>query len=135
MFELGDTWSLGNSCGGYLNCLVNYRWGKIVEVWLHSFLTSALVRDESSAARGSLFTPGEASGCTHAVGGLVGPQSFWTPGRREKYVTYTEESNRDSSVVLSVVVSVYGRIFLSYFVVYLTVWRRNYFFNFSTPCI
>jgi hypothetical protein len=76
-----------------------------VEVWLHSLLTSALVRGESSASRGGRFTPGETSGGTHAVGDLVGRQSVWTPARREKCVAYTEGSNRDSSVV-SVAISV-----------------------------
>jgi hypothetical protein len=38
-----------------------------VDVYIHSFLTSALVEDEGSASRPGRFTPG-----THCIGGWVG---------------------------------------------------------------
>jgi hypothetical protein len=47
----------------------------VVEVYLHSFLTSALDGDERSASRPGRFTPqGKAPG-THWIGGWVGPRA------------------------------------------------------------
>jgi hypothetical protein len=43
-----------------------------VDVYIHVFLTSALVEGEWSASRSVRFIPGKASG-THWIGGWVGP--------------------------------------------------------------
>jgi hypothetical protein len=42
-----------------------------VNVWIHIFLTSALVGDEWSASRPCRFTPGERARGTHWIGGWV----------------------------------------------------------------
>jgi hypothetical protein len=45
-----------------------------VDVWIHVFLTSALVRGAWSASRPDRFTPGEGAPCTHCIEGWVGPR-------------------------------------------------------------
>jgi hypothetical protein len=47
----------------------------IVDVYIHVFLTSALVGGEWSALRPGRFTPGEGAPGTHWVGGWVGPRT------------------------------------------------------------
>jgi hypothetical protein len=44
-----------------------------VDVWIHIFLTSALVGGEWSASRPCRFTPGERAPDTHWIGGWVDP--------------------------------------------------------------
>jgi hypothetical protein len=46
-----------------------------VEVYLHAFLTSALVGDEWPGSRPNRFTPGERSAGSHWIGGRVGPSA------------------------------------------------------------
>jgi hypothetical protein len=46
-----------------------------MEVYLHTFLTSALDDGEWSALRTYHFTPGETAPGTHCEGCLVGPKS------------------------------------------------------------
>jgi hypothetical protein len=43
-----------------------------VDVWIHIFLTSALVGGEWPASRPGLFTPGERAPGTHWIGSWVG---------------------------------------------------------------
>jgi hypothetical protein len=45
-----------------------------VDVKIHEFLASALVRGEWSASRPCCFTPGERALGTHWIGGWVGPR-------------------------------------------------------------
>jgi hypothetical protein len=47
----------------------------VVDVWIHVFLTSALVGGEWSASRPCRFTPGERTPDTHSTGGWVGPRA------------------------------------------------------------
>jgi hypothetical protein len=47
-------------------------WG--VHVYMHIFLTSALVAGEWSASRPGNYTPGERTLGTHRIGGWVGPR-------------------------------------------------------------
>jgi hypothetical protein len=46
-----------------------------VEVWLHTFLTSALVEGEWSASRPTRFTPGERVPGIHRIRGWVGSRA------------------------------------------------------------
>jgi hypothetical protein len=46
-----------------------------VDVYIHFFLTSGLVRGELSASRPCRFTPGERAPDTHCIGGWVGPRA------------------------------------------------------------
>jgi hypothetical protein len=46
-----------------------------VDVYIHIFLTSALVRFEWSASRFFRFTHGEKAPGTHWIGGWVGPRA------------------------------------------------------------
>jgi hypothetical protein len=46
-----------------------------VDVWIHVFLTSALVRDEWSGSCSCRFTPGERTPGTHWTGGWVDPRA------------------------------------------------------------
>jgi hypothetical protein len=48
-------------------------WG--VEVWLYTFLTSALDGGEWSASQPGRFTPNERAPGTHCIGGWVGPRA------------------------------------------------------------
>jgi hypothetical protein len=45
-----------------------------VDVWIHIFLTSALVGGEWSASRPCRFNPGKSPG-THFIGGWVDPRA------------------------------------------------------------
>jgi hypothetical protein len=46
-----------------------------VDVYIHVFLTLAVVGGEWSASRLSPFTPGERAPSTHWIGGWVGPRT------------------------------------------------------------
>jgi hypothetical protein len=46
-----------------------------VDVYIHIFLTSALVGGEWSASRHGRFTPGEIAAGTHWLGGWVDPRA------------------------------------------------------------
>jgi hypothetical protein len=47
----------------------------VVEVQLHSFLTSALDGGEWSTSRSGHFTPGKKGPCARLMGGWVGPRT------------------------------------------------------------
>jgi hypothetical protein len=55
-----------------------------VEVYIHVFLTSALVGGEWSASRPCRFTPGERDPGTHWIGGWVGPKAGLDDVERRK---------------------------------------------------
>jgi hypothetical protein len=54
-----------------------------VDVWIHVFLTSALVEGEWSTSSPGRFKPGEIDPGTHGIGGWVGPERVWTTWRAE----------------------------------------------------
>jgi hypothetical protein len=58
-----------------------------VDVWIHSFLTSALVAGESSASRPGRFTPGEGAPGTHWIGGWVDPRAGLDTTEKWKFLT------------------------------------------------
>jgi hypothetical protein len=57
-----------------------------VHVYIHVFLTSALVGGELSASRPGRFTPGERASCTHWIGGWVGPGTGLDDVERRKFM-------------------------------------------------
>jgi hypothetical protein len=57
-------------------------WG--VDVWIHIFLTLALVGGEWSASRPSRFTPIDRVPGTHWIGGWVGPRAGLEDVERRK---------------------------------------------------
>jgi hypothetical protein len=63
-------------------------WG--VAVYIHVFLTSALVGGEWSVSCSSRFTPGERTPCTHRIGGLVGPRTGLNDVEYRKFLTLPE---------------------------------------------
>jgi hypothetical protein len=65
-----------------------------VDVWIHIFLTSALVGGEWSASRPGRFTPGERALGTHWIGGCVGPRAGLDNMEKAKFFTY-RDSNSD----------------------------------------
>jgi hypothetical protein len=48
-----------------------------VDLWMHVFLTSALVGGEWLASRSDRFTPGERVPDTHWIRGWVAPDPVW----------------------------------------------------------
>jgi hypothetical protein len=50
-------------------------YGGGVDVWIYSFLTSALVGGEWSASRPGRFTPGDRAPGTHWIGDWMGPRA------------------------------------------------------------
>jgi hypothetical protein len=58
-----------------------------VDVWIHIFLTSALVAGELSASRPSRFTPGERDSGKHWIGGWVGPKAGLDDTEEYKFLT------------------------------------------------
>jgi hypothetical protein len=58
-----------------------------VDVWMHIFLTSALVGGEWSASSPGRFTPGERAPATHWVGGWVGPRAGLDDVEKRKFLT------------------------------------------------
>jgi hypothetical protein len=58
-----------------------------VDVYIHIFLTSALVRGEWSASHLGRFTPGERTPCTHWIGGWVDPRSGLDDLDKRKFLT------------------------------------------------
>jgi hypothetical protein len=61
-----------------------YGW---VDVWIHIFLTSALVVGEWSASRPCRFTPGEIASGTHWIGGWVDPRTGLDDVEKRKFLT------------------------------------------------
>jgi hypothetical protein len=53
-----------------------------VDIWIHIFLTSALVGEEWSASRPGRFTPG-----THCTGGCVSPRAGLDDVEKRKFLT------------------------------------------------
>jgi hypothetical protein len=58
-----------------------------VEVWIHVFLTSALVGGEWSASRSCRFTPGETAPGTNCIGGWVGPLAGLDDVEKRKFLS------------------------------------------------
>jgi hypothetical protein len=58
-----------------------------VDVYIHIFLTLALVGGEWSASRPSLFTPGERTLGTRWIGGWVGPKAGLNDVEKGKFLT------------------------------------------------
>jgi hypothetical protein len=50
-----------------------------MDVYIHIFLTSALVGGEWSASRPGRFNPGGTAPGTHWIRGWVDPEPVWTP--------------------------------------------------------
>jgi hypothetical protein len=58
-----------------------------VDVWVHIFLTLALVGGEWSASRPGRFTSEERAPGTHWIGGWVDPRSSLDDVEKRKYLT------------------------------------------------
>jgi hypothetical protein len=58
-----------------------------VDLYIHIFLTSALVGNELSASRPSRFTPEERAPSTHWIGGLVDPRAGLDDVEKRKFLT------------------------------------------------
>jgi hypothetical protein len=58
-----------------------------VDVYIHVFLTLALVGGEWSASRLGRFTPGERAPGTHWIGGWVGPRASVDSMEKSKFLT------------------------------------------------
>jgi hypothetical protein len=69
-----------------------------VDVWIHVFLTLALVGGEWSDSRPGRFNSGERAPGTHYGGGWVAPEPVCRTCRRENSWPY-RDSNTDSSLV------------------------------------
>jgi hypothetical protein len=59
----------------------------VMNVWIHIFLTSALVGGKWSASRSGRFTPGERAPDTHWIGGWVGPRAVLDDVEKRKFLT------------------------------------------------
>jgi hypothetical protein len=57
------------------------------DVYIHIFLTSALVGDEWSASRPDRFTPGERAPGTQWIGGWMGPRADMDDVENRKFLT------------------------------------------------
>jgi hypothetical protein len=57
-----------------------------VDVWIHIFLTTALVGGEWSASRPCRFTPGERAPGTHWIGSCVGPRASLDYVEKRKFL-------------------------------------------------
>jgi hypothetical protein len=58
-----------------------------VDVYIHIFLTSALVGGELSVSRPGRFTPGERAPGVHWIGGWVGPRTGLDDVETRKFLT------------------------------------------------
>jgi hypothetical protein len=58
-----------------------------MDVWIHIFLTSALVEGEWPASRPGFFTPGERALGTHWIGGWVDPRAGLADVEKRKFLT------------------------------------------------
>jgi hypothetical protein len=74
-----------------------------VEVYLHTFLTSALDRSEWPASRPGHFTPRERVPGTHWIGGWVGPRAVLEAVVKRKIPSPRRESNPRTPIVHPVV--------------------------------
>jgi hypothetical protein len=57
------------------------------DVWIHTFLTSALDGGEWTASHPGRFTPGERAPGTHWIGGWVGPRADLDDVEKRKFLT------------------------------------------------
>jgi hypothetical protein len=57
-----------------------------VDVWIHIFLTSALVQGEWSASHRYRFTPGERAPCTQWIGGWMDPRAGMDDVEKRKFL-------------------------------------------------
>jgi hypothetical protein len=71
----------------------------VVEVWLHTFLTSALDGGEWSASRPGRFTPRERPPDTHWIRGWVGPSAVLDAVVKRKIPSPRRESNPRTPIV------------------------------------
>jgi hypothetical protein len=60
---------------------------RVVEVYIHVFLTSALVGGDWSSSRPGPFTPGERAPGTHWIGGWVGPRAGLDDVKKRKILS------------------------------------------------
>jgi hypothetical protein len=60
-------------------------WG--VDIYIHNFLTSVLVRSAWSASHPSIFTPRERVPCTNWIGGWVDPRAGLDDVETTKFLT------------------------------------------------
>jgi hypothetical protein len=58
-----------------------------VDLYIHVFLTSALVGGECLVSRPGSFTPGERAPGTHWIGGWVGPRASLDDVEKRKFLT------------------------------------------------
>jgi hypothetical protein len=58
-----------------------------VDIYIHIFLTSALVAGEWSASCPDRFTPGERAPGTYWIGGWVGPRAGLDDVKKRKFLT------------------------------------------------
>jgi hypothetical protein len=58
-----------------------------VDVWIHIFLSQALVGGEWSASRSGRFTPGERASGTLWIGIWVGPRARLDDVKKRKFLT------------------------------------------------
>jgi hypothetical protein len=72
-----------------------------VDVYIHIFLTSALVRGEWSTSRPGRFTFRERAPSTHWIGGWLDQEPVWKMWSREDSLFYGD-SNSNPSVIQSV---------------------------------
>jgi hypothetical protein len=61
-----------------------------MNVYIHIFLTSALVEGEWSASRPSRFAPGERASDTRTIGGYVNPRGGLDDMEKRKFLTLPE---------------------------------------------
>jgi hypothetical protein len=64
-----------------------------VDVWIHIFLTSALVGGEWSASRTGRFTPGERDHVIHWIEGWVGPNAGLGLVEKRKILTLNDSKS------------------------------------------
>jgi hypothetical protein len=69
-----------------------------VDVWIHIFLTLALVRGEWPVSRPCRFTTKERTSSTHCIGGWVGPRASLHYLERRSSWPY-QDTNSDPSVI------------------------------------
>jgi hypothetical protein len=61
-----------------------------VDLWIHVFLTLALVGGEWSASRPDRFNPGERDTGTHRIGGFMGPRTGQNAAEKRKIFPLSE---------------------------------------------
>jgi hypothetical protein len=104
-----------------------------VDVWIHIFLTSALVGGEWSTSHPGRFTPEERAPGTHWIGCWVDLRAGLDDLEKRKFLTL-RDSNSDPSVVQPVAsrytdyaIPAPNDVGNSYFISYLRGWLRREF--------